>query len=68
MIFLCGPYHVQKGEFTRRVGVMARVEIFEVALEIFRKFAASIENVQICLVEVGEQVFHVQRFDFLFAE
>ncbi|MCY1457610.1 hypothetical protein D3C87_1345510 [compost metagenome] len=47
---------------------MTCIEILQIAFQAFRHYAALVENIQVRLMEVVEQVFHVQGFNLLFAE
>ncbi|MNG11996.1 hypothetical protein D3C84_955740 [compost metagenome] len=60
--------HIQKGKSARGVGTLTLIEIVEVALQIFREHAVSIENIQIRLMKVVEQMLHVERLDLLFGK
>ncbi len=48
-----------------RVGAMPTVKHLQVVKQVFAHLAGFEKTVQICLMQVGQQVLHVQRFDVL---
>ncbi|MNH18268.1 hypothetical protein D3C79_779660 [compost metagenome] len=66
-VFLCADQYLPKGVAALGVGAVADILAFHVAIQLLRHHAGAVEGIQVCLLEVGGEVLHVQRLYLQFA-
>ncbi|MNG12444.1 hypothetical protein D3C84_960570 [compost metagenome] len=68
MVFLRRPDHLLKGELFAGVSRKTCIKVLEVAFQILGHHSSAIEHIQVSLMEIGQQMLHVQGFDLLFVQ
>ena len=67
-VLLRCPDHLFKRELCARVGRETSIKILEITFQILGHYPGAVERIEIRLMEIGEQMLHVQGFDFLFSQ